>query len=489
MNKILKYTLAVLISSSFVGCKEYLDVNTDPNSPTDVGVEFILPAAQSSVAVTMGGTFQNLGGFWSQYYTQSTTASQYKKVDAYNLTTDEYDREWTAAYAGGLNDLEIIRSKATEDGDNGYYLIATLLQCYEFQMLADLYDDIPFSEALKGATDAIYSPKLENGAEIYPVLLGRIDEAISRYENGSLGKDPSERDIIYGGDMAQWVAFGNTLKLKLYMRMSYTSMANPGAVTALLSEGNFITADAAMIQFGDEIGKQNPMYGVNVEFHGDVNQRASNTLLNYLVENADPRVDAIYLAPAAGTQKGNIQGDFDNLSIKGTDLSTINYGPTTPVYLLSVAEKDFLVAEAELRYGSAGNAQAAYEAGIESSFGIHGLTGASALYGAGGPYEYNSSLGMEGQLEQIMMQKWVALANVSNLEAFFETNRTHYPKVSSLPQGTEAPVGELTISFASVLPAGQMPKRLFIPDIVVSRNSSDITQAPNLYKKVWWDKK
>jgi len=481
--------MALMLVTSMFGCKEYLDVNTDPNNPTDVGVEFILPAAQSSVAVTMGGTFQNLGGFWSQYYTQSTTASQYKTMDAYNLTTDEFDREYTSAYAGGLNDLEVIRQKATADGDNGYYLIATLLQCYEYQMIADIYDNIGFSEALKGESDGIYSPKLDNGSDVYPVLLDRIDEAVARYQDGSLGKDPSDRDIVYGGDMAQWVAFGNTLKLKLYMRMSYTSMANPGAVQALLAEGNFITADATMIQFADEIGKQNPMYGVDKEFHSDVNQRASNTLMNYLVDNNDPRLDVVYTVPGAGIHKGNIQGDYDNLDIKGTDLSTINYGPSTPVYFISVAEKDFLVSEAELRYGSAGNAQASYEAGIESSFSMHGLSGASALYGSGGPYEYDLSLNTESQLGQIMMQKWVALANVSNLEAFFETNRTHYPPVSNKPQGEEGDIGELTISFASVLPEGQTPKRLFIPDVVVSRNSSNITQAPNLYKKVWWDKK
>ena len=230
MNNILKYTLISMLAFSFFGCKDYLDVNTDPNNPQDVSVDFILPGAQVSVAATFGGSFHNLGGFWAQYYTQSPTASQYKKIDAYNLTTDVFNREWTEAYAGGLNDLEIIRTKSSADGDNAYYLIATLTQSFALQMLADLYNDIPFTEAFKGVSDGIINPRFDNGADVYPILLARIDEAVARYQDGDMGKDPGSRDIIYGGDMDQWVRFSNTLKLKMYMRMSYTSMANPAAV-------------------------------------------------------------------------------------------------------------------------------------------------------------------------------------------------------------------------------------------------------------------
>ena len=175
MKKISNYILIGVFALTLFGCEKYLDVNTDPNNPQDVTADFILPAAQTSVAITMGNSYFNLGGFWSQYYTQSPTASQYKKMEAYNLTTDFFDREWSEAYAGGLNDLEIIRSKSTVSGDHAYYLIATLLQAYTFQMLADLYDDIPFFDALKGVSDGTLNPKFDNGADIYPVLLERID--------------------------------------------------------------------------------------------------------------------------------------------------------------------------------------------------------------------------------------------------------------------------------------------------------------------------
>jgi hypothetical protein len=39
------------------------------------------------------------------------------------------------------------------------------------------------------------------------------------------------------------------------------------------------------------------------------------------------------------------------------------------------------------------------------------------------------------------------------------------------------------------LPEGKTPKRLFLPDVEIQRNSSGVTQVSNIYTKVWWDKK
>lgn len=467
------------------GCKEFLDVNNDPNNPTDASIDLILPGAQASLMATFGGSYHNLGGFWAQYYTQAPDAGQYELFDEYNPNADEFDREWQEAYAGGMNDLEVIRTKATEDGDNAYYLIATLMQCYTYQMFADLYNDIPFSEALLGADNL--NPKFDNGADIYPVLITRIDEAVSRYTNGSPGLDPGSRDLIYNGNMNEWIRFANTLKLKIYMRQSYAS-PNSTAVMDLVNENNFITMDAKFDQFGAEINKRNPFYEIQNDRLGDVNQRASNSMLRYLVDNADPRIDGIYV-PGSGGHQAKEQGDFANRDIPNGELSSVNITATTPVYFMMVAEKDFLVAEALVRYANGAGAQAAYEAGIEGSFAMHGVTGASTLYGSGGVYEWTASGDVETDIGQIMMQKWIALANFENLEAFFERNRTQYPPFSANAKGTPGEIGELTLSYASVLSGTNTPRRLLVPDIEIQRNTNAPAQVNNVGLKVWWDQK
>ena len=478
--------LSFIIISS--GCNEFLDINEDPNNPTDASIDLILPGAQASIMVTFGGSYHNLGGFWAQYYTQAPDAGQYEEYDEYNPSTDEFDREWQECYAGGLNDLEIIRNKATESGDNSYYLIATLLQAYTFQMLADLYDGAPFSEALQGsAENQILNPKFDKGSDIYAALLTRIDEAVNRYNSGSPGLDPGDRDLIYGGDMAEWIRFANTLKLKMYMRMAYAS-PNAAAVNALIADDNFITKDAKFDQFGDEQSKRNPFYEIQNDRLGDVNQRASNSMLKMLVDYGDPRIDGIYV-PGSSGHKAKEQGDFANRDIPNGELSSINIGALTPVYFMMVAEKDFLVAEALVRYAGGAGAKAMYESGIERSFAMHGVTGASTLYGTGGVYEYIPTGDVETDIGPIMIQKWIALANFMNLEAFFEVNRTQYPPFSANAKGTPGDIGELTVSYGSVLAGNATPHRLLLPDIEVQRNSSVSQLSVKVSEKVWWDKK
>ncbi len=482
-----KITILLLVFlTSTIGCKEFVDVNSDPDALGDVDISLMLPGAQTSMMATFGGSYHNLGGFWAQYYTQSPDAGQYERIDEYRIETDFFDREWREIYAGGLMNLRIIKEKAQEAGDNNYALVATLCEAYTFQMLADLYNDIPFSEALQGVNNT--EPAFDNGADIYAALIEEIDAALAAYNDDPGTKDMSTSDFVFGGSMSEWVGFANTLKLKMYMRQSYAS-AKSAEVMALINDDNFITMDAAISQFAAEQGKRNPYYEIQVDRLGGVNQSASNTMIKYLDENGDPRIDGIYV-PGASGHKAKEQGDFANRDIPNGDLSTPNITATTPVYFFTMAELHFLKAEAMVRYNGGAGAQAEYEAGIEASFAMHAQTGASALYGSGGPYEYTTTGDIETDIGQIMMQKWIALANFQNLEAFFEMNRTQYPPLSANAKGTAGEIGELTLSYASVLTGNSTPRRLLVPDIETVRNSNaPASNAAGLAAKVWWDQK
>ena len=158
----------------------------------------------------------------------------------------------------------------------------------------------------------------------------------------------------------------------------------------------------------------------------------------------------------------------------------------SPVIVTPANQATLVIAEANLRFNGGNGANTAYEAGIEASFSRLGVSGASALYTNGGPYEWNISGSVDDQWKQIMMQKWVAMCNSQNLEAFFEINRTGYPAYNTSGVGNS---GELTVSIASVLPAGQGPKRLLYPDVEVARNTNPPAQVNGgIGTKIWWQK-
>ncbi|WNH13403.1 SusD/RagB family nutrient-binding outer membrane lipoprotein [Thalassobellus suaedae] len=487
MKNIIKILfLTVMISS----CEEDLNINTNPNTPIGVDKSFVLTAAEGSIATVIGGDLTNLGGFLAQYHTQSPSASQYLNIDTYNMNTDYANRLWSELYAGALNDLEYVKEESESEGETGSNLIAVLLQSYTFQVLTDLFGDVPYSQTLQG-NDNI-NPAPDAGEDIYLGIIEDIDEALARYNANPVASTVGSQDNIYGANMDDWVKFANTLKLKLFIRMAYTSQANASAVSALLAEDNFITSDAVFTAYAEEQeeNKNNPFYDVQLDRLGDVNNVASNSLLMFYTDNSDPRIDAVYRPTSAGIQRGLDQGDRGSFANEtASAFARPKVLPNTPVYFMTVAESNFLQAEALIRYSSGAGAKDKYELGVINSFLTYGLTEADAtpFIISGGAYEYIATGGIEDDVRQIMVQKWASLAYVNNIEAFFEISRTNYPEIVAF--GSEDySIGNLIVSINSVLPGGQTPKTLFYADNEVDRNTN-LSQKASLIEPIWWDQK
>ena len=108
-------------SIAFASCKKQLDINTDPNNPNldQLTSKLVFPAGVASSVGRIGGQLAIVGGIWSQYYTQSVVANQFKNVDAYNLTkgfgTTNTGVDWVELYSGALNDLVFVQKKSLQD--------------------------------------------------------------------------------------------------------------------------------------------------------------------------------------------------------------------------------------------------------------------------------------------------------------------------------------------------------------------------------------
>ena len=100
--------LSALVFSTF-SCKKTLDINVDPNNPSidNATPEVLFPTATMSTAGRVGGELAILGGFWSQYWTQSFAANQYKTIDTYNLTNKDLNGSYSELFSGALNDYQL----------------------------------------------------------------------------------------------------------------------------------------------------------------------------------------------------------------------------------------------------------------------------------------------------------------------------------------------------------------------------------------------
>lgn len=228
-----QFLIVVLVLFTASCTKDFLDINTDPNNPTDIEVSKLLPWAQRTLgdALSMGEDNGGLSQILGVYTHQLSTREE---PDQYGATGNEsfLGLAWSKLYAtspppgaaqpvyGVLNNLEDIIERATEDGNTHYAGIAKILKAYTFSQIVDVFGDVPFSEANR-LNEGIQYPKFDDDAAIYDSIFNIINSGIDDLNNTTAPNAfrPGADDIIYGGNISRWLKAANTIKLKLYTQI------------------------------------------------------------------------------------------------------------------------------------------------------------------------------------------------------------------------------------------------------------------------------
>lgn len=511
-NIIYNILMALIISVTIVSCDDILDINKNPNYPTEATLETLLPSAGATTVAQWGYNGQLIGDLWNQYVTQGNSTNQYNTTANYSLTQDSYNAFWTNAYANTLPDLKILITMAEEKDAWNYWLIAKVLTAYNFHLLTDFYGDIPFTEALN-ATE-FPNPKYDDSKTVvYPGIIALLDEAIAKESQAKASSNPviTNGDYYFGGNIDKWVAFAKSLKLKLYIRDFET---NKTQIAALISAGGLLLEDCAFTVFEDATNKGNPLYEYNIrQLNTKENLRACHTFLEFLLANNDPRIVEIYEltsdAQAAinggetltyremygglpcGTKPSTTAGEDDAVPLVKS--SRYKQAYSDPVYLMNAAECYFLVAEAQARLGNASDAKTAYDEGVRNAFERWGFD-ATSFTQTGGVYEFDSS-SPNAMLKCILTQKWVASAKANSWDAWLDRNRTGIPaisdaekvRVSNITPGLEPgyELGTLVRPGTTVLQAREIPRRLPVPNVSALYNPN-APQTKLIQEPLWW---
>lgn len=470
------------------GCKKQFDINQDPNNPSlDQGnSKLVFPVAVMTTAGRVGGDLAIVGGIWGQYVTQSALSNQYKYIDAYDVKNTDLNGSYTSLFTGGLKNYQFVINKSRELKDWNFYLMATVMKAYTTQVLVDLYDKIPYFEALQGSSNL--NPKFDDGYLIYKDLLTGLDSALNKDFSASTNSNPGTSDLVFKGSMNSWKQFANTLQLKMYLRMinAKPEEAKAGIEKLYARQASFLNADAGIFGFIDAPGQDNPLYEQNIrQLNTPDNIRASRTFVSFLQSRSDPRIVTYF----GSTSPNSVhQGDYAGTDPTYRTAAVFIEKPTDPVIFISKAESYFLQAEARERYYAGAQAKSLYDLGVTTAFSISGANAATFI-GTGGAYEFPAAGTLEQKIETIIVQKWVSFAyGVHFIEGFFEKNRTGYPKTSTVYSTDQNYIpGQFVRSKNSVLSTGMFPKRLVYPDVEDSRNTNTPDVVP-ISTPVWWAK-
>ncbi|MGI8952865.1 MAG: SusD/RagB family nutrient-binding outer membrane lipoprotein [Chitinophagaceae bacterium] len=488
-------TVMVLCSCS----KTYLDVNTNPNSPTSTTPELVLPNALTVTASFQVPSYTFLEGWMGQWAPSGSYATGALDVASYDQNSTTYaDGLWPPIY-NNLTDYDYIEKAGLAENKPFYAAAAKIMKAYEFQQLVDMFNDVPYSQAFQG-TGAI-QPKYDKGQDVYDAITAQIDSAVTLMQRAD-AIAALHSDVLFDGDNASWVAFANTLKLRILMRQSQVS-ARQSVITSEIAKikangGGFLTTEAGVNPgYANNTGQQSPVYGYFITITSTPTSggradfwRAHQYTIDFCKKNNDPRYAYFYApvesGPYAGKDTGNVLGSKFNLttpnssgigsSIPGTGIvKSVNQ----PAILISLAESNFLQAEAVLRGWLSGDITTLFNSGVQASFSYLGAGDATTYVNQPGntSTNINACTTTALKLNCIIRQKWMAMNGTTPFEEWCDYRRLGLPTNPPIP---------LSVSLFRV---GNIPFRLLYPSSEYQTNAANVgaegTIDPHT-SKIWW---
>ena len=490
-----------MIMSMVLGCTDdFEEMNVDPNNPSETSTAFLLTNAQKAMADELWDVWFN--GRQGMQYAQYWASNQYTDESRYQERVSINQNAWTTFYTIVLNDLEeIIELNTAEpetydvygDPDN-QIAVARILQVYLFQIMTDSWGPIPYVTALN--PDETISPEYDAQEDVYMMMLEDLTEAINRIEVSEPGFVSG--DIIYGGDMNKWKKFGNSLKLRIAIRISDVAPGVAGpAIQEAVNSGVFESnEDNALFYYLASVPNNNPL---NEDRKTRADFAVSEALVTTLLEKDDPRI-AAFAEPAANSgeyvgmpyglpqaEAGNISPDDVSQPSGADDLSSGILAATAPTILMTYAEVQFTLAEAAARgLGGVSNAEAHYDEAIRGSLNFWGVTSTSTI----NSYIAQNSYDPSDFRQSIGVQKWIDLYG-QGIQGWIEFRRLDFEGVlipspdplvdlntpAGVPVRTLYSVDEQQLNRANYLEAIKM----------IGGAGASASGQDDLGTRVWWD--
>jgi len=524
-----------LASVLMAGCTKSFDsVNTDPNRPdaSTFDPNLLLPSAE----LGYGGATTGYNGpilfesMWAQTFASAIFPGYYSGGDKYVQGGSFFSyqgRTWDAGYNAASYAYEaqqLVKDKPEWSNLGGVSLIIELLN---IQAITDVYGDVPFSQALQ-AKYGIALPVYDKQSAIYPAMLAKLDSVVTTLDASKLAPT---NDIIYKGNIAKWKKLGYSLMLKMAMRLTKVApdVAQQYAVKAA-SGGTFASNDDNAYFVYDNangFGNANTSALTTAEDYSEV--KWGKVLINYLKANNDPRLSVIAEVAKPGTAAAADQsqpGDHTAANQQGmpngydqnglaTDISkepnypgasgtggdanpTGKYSrPTTavylsrnaPIFILTYAQTELLLAEAAVRGWSVGaNAAAHYKNATAAALLTYATYGSAGAIDAGVANTYATThvldvTSTDASLKQINTDYWVLAGTLFDFnEAWSNWRRSGYPALTP-------------VSYSGNFTGGTIPRRQAYPISEPSQNPANYKTAAdavgggdNYAGRVWWDK-
>lgn len=341
MKKILSITLSLILAFVTTSCENWLDVNTNPDSPNNfsASVDVRLPWIQYYYTYAWGTANGRMNGA-SQIITGTSRTGTIGRISLWNPYQTASATVYQCWFVGAASNIPDLINKATEVGAHHYEAAALVIKSMGYMLMADLYGEMPYESAITSD----FSPTFSTGEEIFDGCMADLDKAIELFSTPQeAGTTPlSAGDTWNGGNTDKWIKLCYGLKARWLNNLSKTDRYDPDAILAAVQNGPQSKADnTKMTHYNVENGTGNvtvgDVYGPCVTWDvtsWGTGQRLARYYVNLLTNFKgtgveDPRADK--LLPSAmykvklSSDKSRIES-YEWLRDEGVDLSGIDAG-------------------------------------------------------------------------------------------------------------------------------------------------------------------
>ncbi len=479
-NRILFFVSLICLGATslqLVSCtSDFEETNTDPNRLQEISPGTLLnPLIYEVFSENMYRSWAHNSEIMQDIVTYPQTSYG---IQHYNFTDNIGSAPWNTYYRW-MKTARDMEAAAIRTKDGNYQAIAITMRVLTASYLVDIFGDVPYFDASKGAEKIIY-PAFDEGEKIYDSLLNDLEQANSLYDTSkAMIYYP---DLLFNNDIAKWRKFTNSLQLRLLLRISNKENKDPyNRIVAILN-------DPAKYPIIDKVEEEATFLITGV--HPNVSpwsriqdftlsRKMASFFIDNLNEANDPRLP-VFATQASRTENGK----KENIGYKGIpsafegsdsqfdyDASTLNNtmaANPTSVPVLTYSEVLFIKAELAQK-GYLPNAQELYEKAVEAAM----MTRKVAM-----PLDYfnNPATEYNNTLERIMLQKYFALY-MNDYQQWFEHKRTGFPVLPST---------------SKMMNDGKMPTRFPYPLDIRTKNKTNYDKqiqkmgGDDINFKIWW---
>ena len=509
----------LLIAALSLGSCMDGDINKDPDKIMESELNkdnlwgTYLTTMQRRVAPEDQNDFQLtedlVGNMYAGYYAGTQNWEGGYNGTTYSFPDGWINRPFKVAFVDFLSSWNVLRQKT--DSSTVLFAVGEVVKVAAMHKTTDIYGPIPYTRF------GLASPVPYDSQEaVYERFFKELDHAIgilAEFDAHNAGSKPLEKfDLIYGSDIAKWIRFANSLKLRLAMRVRYAYPGAQALAEAAVNNSYGViesNADNPTMQSNNALSFTyfNPFYNLYSE-EGYNEDRMGASMEAYLVGFDDPRLSIFFTKGTDNKYHGLRNGHKNGNRFQGKPLlSKPTITQATPYLWMTAAEVWLLRAEgALLNWQMKGTAKDLYEQGIRTSLSQHGLDAQADDYLASThqPAAYNGvyrspsaaapsditvawddAATTEKKLERIITQKWIAMYPLGQ-EAWSEFRRTGYPKLFPVVDN---------LSNGAVNTEIQV-RRLPFPESEYTGNKAEVEKAVKLLggadtggTRLWWDKK